>query len=578
MADIADLDVRIGSIAEIPKGLDKVANAYADSVAKGILEGVARANRATVTRYQQGVAGQIQKLSRIPLTAENHEEVLQTALASRVYANRAASVARSLGSPAAITIAGMNQEIVRKTINQARQFEKNTGKEQLRAEYIEDAKKRMARNEALYNQEGAELFRKAEDGTLTKEDLFIHTSNIRTYANRYFAAMRAAGKSKSEIEAQEDIHRANMFDIRPLAQKLQDNTDAIIKWTKDFRYYVAAGGIGATVGGALSNTIKTYYGNRKDAYTELGGKIDNLLQWGGGAVGAGIGGMIGGIPGAIVGGAIGSFIGGTWNRNRAAAMSTQEDAIEQLRWEVKYGGQGVGWQYAQLAEKTGFASVADMESLKTASATFGASVAFGQVGADQWFALAHLPNTYAALLSGADEATLLESMRADASMYSPGYAMKFFQMAGFSDNLRVLATSGMLDSLNQTIPKAERMAGYLNLATPALVPMYFERGYKDRTARMNALKNTLMNANDEYYRTIGPGGYMLLGGERSKEEVDAYWNLMREDWDDKAKATLSPTTINVNIDSENVLKIQGVYSDDSALENKVQYTAGSLQE
>lgn len=578
---MADIEVSIGSVAEIPKGLDKVAQAYAKSVASGIEIGAMRANPAAVTRYQKGVAQYVQKLRETPITAENQREVLQAALATRVYVNQAASVARALGTPAALSIAGMNQEDVRTYINAIRGYDKATERAAIKQERdkiakanLQDANKRIKQYEALYNKEGVEIFRMFENGDLTKEDFDRRVAKLNVYATRYFAAMRAAGKPLSEIYKNVDTHLENKYDIKEIGDELKDNTDALTKLTKEYRSYIAAGGVGIAAGNYVSNLMKSYYANRKDPYTELGGKIDELIQWGGAGLGAAIGGKIGGIPGAVIGGVAGSVIGGWWNRTRAAAISTQEDAIEQLRWAIKFGGQGVGWQYAQLAEKTGFVKAEEIESLKTASETFGPSVAFGQVSADQWFALAHLPNTFAALNSGADEATLLEAMRADASMYSPGYAMKFFQMAGFSDNLRVLATSGMLESLNRDIPKTQKMAAYLLQATPALVPAYYDRGYEDRVQRMETLKKTIQDAGKEYYNSVGPVPFRMLGGSRSEEDVRNFLGLSQEDWQDRERSSLTPTTININIDGENALKLQGVYTDETALDKNIQYAVG----
>lgn len=592
---MADIEVSIGSVAEIPKGLDKVRSAVADAVGTGVDIGIRSAS--------EKVLGALRDFNNLP----------QRKSASKDLSDRKETIDTMVGALSAVKVTRENVEEFRKSIEMLRLMASDTRRSGLargNLDLVLLADETRLKANALGRGATAALTQARREETQADREekaeikRTLKQADFNDFDKDYAAAMAELQTAQSPQAIQEalvNLKSASKYRLRAasgvlnlrdkkaleessnqdikegeqkLTDALNDNTSVINQWLKEYRASVAAGGVGIAAGNYVSNLMKSYYANRKDPYTELGGKIDDLIQWGSAGAGAVAGAAVGGPIGAILGGATGAVLGGWWNRTRAAAISTQEDAIEQLRWAIKFGGQGVGWQYAQLAEKTGFVKAEEIESLKTASETFGPSVAFGQVSADQWFALAHLPNTFAALNSGADEATLLEAMRADASMYSPGYAMKFFQMAGFSDNLRVLATSGMLESLNKDIPNAKKMAAYLLQATPALIPSYYDRGYEDRVQRMETLKKTIQDAGKEYYNSVGPVPFRMLGGSRSEEDVRNFLNLSQEDWQDRERSSLTPTTININIDGENALKLQGVYTDETALDKNIQYAVG----
>lgn len=613
---MADIEITADIIPEIPRGLDKLRDAFMKATFDGIQGGAALA-------YSQGIAKHVDTLKKTNLSSENSEQVLYTALASRVYANQAASAARASGDPAAISLAAINQETIQKIIRDARGYpalqerqeraaarnaERQEKAEARAAEKQERDAERIAQKEAREAQREFErASRIAEKARISELKQAQNISDFNYFDDEYAKAqtrllnaetpedikdalgqlrlvgsyrMRTAGRIY-DIKDQAALKASTDQDViegqEKLADALKENTSSVTEWVKTYRTAIASGAMGISAGNYLSRMVQSYYANRDNPYTELGGKIDDLIQWAGAGAGALLGFGIGGPVGAAVGGGIGAWLGGTFNRTRSAAISTQEDTLEQLRWALRFGGEGAGYWYSRFVDKTGLATQEDMQTLKLASTTFGPSVALGQVSADQWMALYHLPNTMAALNSGADEATLLEAMQTDAGMYSPGWATKWFQMAGLPDNLRVLATSGMLQNVNRDIPVVQRMSEEFGQVIPATVPAYYDRGVEDVTERRKALMRTIQSAGVEYYHSVGPTfGSLDYGAQRSIEDLSLLPRLHEDILAGREPSTLTPATININIDGENVLKLNGVYADTEALEDKVEYTAGGL--
>lgn len=577
----------------VPEALGKLTAAYEKAISDGITRGMTKATAIGATRnFGLGISDILERLSKIKVTEGNQGAYLGAGLSTREFGKRFASLARATNDPELIQFASIIQENANRAVSAGRheleRARKVAEKEQLAVGTALERELMTESARLKYNRllGIAKKYEKSPEDFSDREVVYL-AADLRTAGSRYVSSLRKSGATDEKIFDAIDTLTENARRLREVQEK---NTEAQEKNTSSIREYknwISAGATGVAVGNYFSNMAKGYYANRVNPYTELGGKIDDAVQNIGGIVGSVLGGAIGSLfgpagtlAGATVAGGLGSWIGGHWNRVRSAAISSQEDAIDQLRWAIKYGKGGSGYIYTKLAEKTGFVGADDMEAIAASAATFMPSVALGKVSADQWFALAQMPNTYAALMSGADLPELMSAHQADMGMYSAGWGMMLNNMLGWPDNARLLGGSGMLENVNRDTDIAERIADELFRLGVAVIPMYYDRGRKDVVARRDSYRTTATSAGPEYFRSIGPrmagpAGRLL---NRSAEEVALIGSLNEDILADRPASQLHPATVNVYVDGERAIQVNGMWTDDRALTDKVQYAAGSTQE
>lgn len=410
--------------------------------------------------------------------------------------------------------------------------------------------------------------------------------------------MQTAGLATDEyMGGSLSLEKAIQDNIAAL-NKNTDNTDTLVDWLSTYGKAMAAGASGIAAGNYVSNIITQYLGNRNTAYTELRHDMANLVQKASGGAGALLGFLLGnvvapgggGIVGAAIGGGGAAFLGGSWNRFIAAQESSQEDAIDNAKWNALYGGRGKGWMYARYAEKTGMASVSDIQGLTSATNTFMPAAAFGAVSDDQWLALSMFPNYFAALVAGADEHTMLKAYQADASVLGPGYAQFFSQnLPGMSEGLRAYAMSGAIDMVGNDLNEVTSMQNKINEIAPGFLQDYYARGTKDINARNYAWDRTTK-------RHISDKLYSLFKGDISsldQETIDMANTLFEKDSyekpdirdylvpkygdarDNGTENALTKRDLNIIIDGEKRY-VGPVYTADQELESYIEYSAGSL--
>lgn len=376
------------------------------------------------------------------------------------------------------------------------------------------------------------------------------------------------------------------------------STESLTEWVNVYGKAVAAGAAGIGAGNYLSNTLKNYLGNRDTAYTEFRHDMANLVQTAGGGIGALIGYLlgnavapgVGGIVGATIAGGAGGLFGGAWNRFIAAQESSQEDAIDNIRWNALYGGRGNGWTYARFASKTGMASVSDVQNLTSATNTFMPATAFGAVSDDQWLALSMFPNYFAALVAGADEHTMIKAYQADAKVLGPGYSQFFSQnLPGMSEGLRAYAMSGAVDMVGNDLDRVTEMQNKINEIAPGFLQDYYARGVKDQTARDSAWNRTAKAHVSDKLKQLYKGDISSLDQETidmanalfekdSYEKPDIRDYLVPKYGDARDNGTENPLTkrdLNIIIDGEKKY-VGPVYTADQELESYIEYSAGSL--
>lgn len=401
--------------------------------------------------------------------------------------------------------------------------------------------------------------------------------------------MQTAGLATDEyMSGSLSLERAIQENVAAL-NKSTESTNTLTDWINVYGKAVAAGAFGISAGNYISNTLKNYYGNRNTAYTEFRHEMASLVQNAGGGAGALLGFLLGGPIGAAVGGLAGSAIGGSWNRYIAAQESSQLDAIDREKWEALYGGRGNGWLYARFAEKTGMASVGDIQGLTSATNTFMPAAAFGAVGDDQWLALSMFPNYFAALVAGADEHTMLKAYQKDASALGPGYAQFFSQnLPGMSEGLRAYAMSGAIDMVGNDLNEVARLDAELGERAPSLIQSNYERGKRDIRARERAWNvassgeiSTVLSMNE-----IERNREMFLNGDFSdfyshkepyiKPDNENGTRIVYGDArDNGTENALTKRDLNIIIDGEKKY-VGPVYTADQELESYIEYSAGSL--
>ena len=129
------------------------------------------------------------------------------------------------------------------------------------------------------------------------------------------------------------------------------------------------------------------------------------------------GGAIGAIAGALIGGPIGAIIGATglgglaglWGNYKQkeleGVLKTVATTTGARRDYLMFRGTS-GFSMGQAMEDAGFGSASDLNNMRWTSQTLPGAMALGMVGEQDMLMLSLMPEYFAALMSGADAATL----------------------------------------------------------------------------------------------------------------------------------------------------------------------------
>lgn len=173
----------------------------------------------------------------------------------------------------------------------------------------------------------------------------------------------------------------------------------------------------------------------------------------GGATGAAIGTAIlpgvGTVVGALGGAVVGSLPGGITRRvaehysnEREIANQWQDRVVAMKKYRDLYGS-GAEYNYAQLIENMGYASVDSVMGLTKAADMLPGAMMFGAVGEDQMMALSYMPNYWRAMMSGASTSELFEAYAYDINAL-PKQVRQYITslLPGVNEELRAFAQSG----------------------------------------------------------------------------------------------------------------------------------------
>ena len=607
---MADLDFSASVNISDVTGLDKVHNEIEKTLAKTVERLKNTASKETyLSVFSEGLNKGFGALSASKLNAATAQKYTKDLVLLRQFVNMYASDAGHVGDVEKMAEAAGMREFINKMVSASRGFTSYTERqENKKAKQEEQSRKEAERTKNEEARKSVQMQAEKEIAATKRAGRWQYTHAYNALAERLAAGdieyeeasdlyddlMRRRTRMLSTYSGrdrwkQDDDSRKQTKLLKEQVDALQKNTKAIVGW----KTYLAAGATGMYVGNTLSNIATAYYSNRNDPYSSLRRTMADYSQMAGAAAGATLGGMLGtmALPGigtavgASVGGAVGAWVGGERKRDIAAAEATQSESVDQRRWRALYGKRSLGYQYSKMVEATGFATSSDVQTLTSNANTFMAAAAFGGVSDQQYMALSMLPNYYAAMVSGADEQTLMEALKADYASLGPGMAQYFSQMAGIPENIRAFVGSGMMGEVGQDVKNGlvGRLEGAMEYVGAGALNALYARRRRDRID--NAKKWIRTESGGIFGRKEDVFNYSPKGVVRPDQmglfEAAGLPNFTLFDSFFRGAATneklenLSRSTINVYIDNDKAFEVRDVYAEKDMLNNIITTNAGN---
>lgn len=250
-------------------------------------------------------------------------------------------------------------------------------------------------------------------------------------ATKAQAAWERGARRDAALEAERNAQRRkesafNVGVFGELADEVDDVTDSL----KGLTLATRASTMIFSAGAALTTGLARSFWQQELARNVTASNLAYLQRWqtaanvGGGLVGA-LGGMaagaaagagfmgIGAIPGAILGGAIGAIGGGSIAglpaekeiKKLEGALKTVALTTAARRDYLLYGGSS-GFALGLAMEDAGFGTAGDLNNMRWTSQTLPGAMALGMVGEQDMLMMSLMPEYFAALMGGADAATL----------------------------------------------------------------------------------------------------------------------------------------------------------------------------
>lgn len=607
---MADLDFSASVNISDVTGLDKVHNEIEKTLAKTVERLKKTASKETyLSVFSEGLNKGFGALSSTKLSAATAQQYTKDLVLLRNFVNMYASDAGRVGDVGKMAEAAGMREFINKMVGASRGFASYTERQENKKAKQEEQSRKEA--ERTKNEEARKLVQmqaEKEIAATKRSGRWQYTHAYNALAERladgdigyeeasdlYDDLMRRRTRMLSTYSGrdrwkQDDDSRKQTKLLKEQVDALQRNTKAIVGW----KTYLAAGATGMYVGNTLSNIATAYYSNRNDPFSSLRRTVADYGQKAGAAAGAVIGGIlgnlilpgVGGVIGASVGGAGGAWLGGERKRDIAAAEATQAEAVDQRRWRALYGNRSLGYQYSKMVEATGFATSSDVQTLTSNANTFMAAAAFGGVSDQQYMALSMLPNYYAAMVSGADEHTLMEALQADYASLGPGMAQYFSQMAGIPENIRAFVGSGMMGEVGKDIKSGlvGRLEGAMEYIAPGALNALYARTRKDRIDNASKWLRTesggLWGRGEDVFNYSPQGvvrpDQMGLFEAAQLPNYSLFDSFFRGAATNEKLENLSRSTINVYIDNDKAFEVRDVYAEKDMLNNIITTNAGN---
>lgn len=174
----------------------------------------------------------------------------------------------------------------------------------------------------------------------------------------------------------------------------------------------------------LSGASALFVANQHTMYAQMASRdittskmLDHQLTESKGQIlGGALGGYIGLMAGGFLGGAIGATLlgglGGLWGNYKQkeldAVLKTVTTTTAARRDYLTFGGKS-GFALGQAMEDAGFGGASDLNNMRWTGRTLPGAMALGMVGEQDMLMLSLMPEYFAALMGGADAATLAQA-------------------------------------------------------------------------------------------------------------------------------------------------------------------------
>lgn len=244
------------------------------------------------------------------------------------------------------------------------------------------------------------------------------------FDGRYLSPAAIAGYITGGVKIATSVMEGRTQWLADTESPYQTRRDVRQGWAQKYGMVATGGGalLGAKAGAALGTAVAPGLGT---------------------AVGGVIGGVVGAIPGAVA-----TVVGTHYKDEKKIGDSYQNRAVDMLRYYNLYGS-GVDYNYAQMAEGTGYISRGDLLQMNQAADMFAGALSFGAVGEQQMMALSLAPNYYRALMNGASTQEMAEAYAADMAALPRQYRQYITSLLpGASESLRAFTSSNAFGYVN----------------------------------------------------------------------------------------------------------------------------------
>lgn len=244
------------------------------------------------------------------------------------------------------------------------------------------------------------------------------------FDGRYLSPAAIAGYITGGVKIATSVMEGRTQWLADTENPYQTRRDVRQGWAQKYGMVATGGGalLGAKAGAALGTAVAPGLGT---------------------AVGGVIGGVVGAIPGAVA-----TIAGTHYKDEKKIGDAYQNRAVDMLRYYNLYGS-GVDYNYAQMAEGTGYISRGDLLQMNQAADMFAGALSFGAVSEQQMMALSLAPNYYRALMNGASTQEMAEAYAADMSALPRQYRQYITSLLpGASESLRAFTSSNAFGYVN----------------------------------------------------------------------------------------------------------------------------------
>ena len=238
-------------------------------------------------------------------------------------------------------------------------------------------------------------------------------------ASKAQAAWERGARRDAALEAERNAQRKkeSAFNVGVFGE-VADDVDEAAAALERLGQTAKVAGMLLSAGSAFTSTYFTSVWGARAARNVTASETEyNERVKAGGSV---IGGLLGGLAGFMIGGPIGAVIGGAGlgsigglygdyrQKNLEEVLKTVATTTAARRDYLTFGGKS-GFALGQAMEDAGFGGASDLNSMRWTGRTLPGAMALGMVGEQDMLMLSLMPEYFAALMGGADAASLAQA-------------------------------------------------------------------------------------------------------------------------------------------------------------------------